>query len=141
MRCGIRELRISAIIHQTEDENLVVRLIQSLARGTIIIKSGEGYYGGSIKFVENRVAGCDAEQALLSLFNNMDELSRQILLAGIGGRLHDENRIFFRLDKQSLATGRVELGEGDDSVLIEIRVDRSIAKDPITYITKLLRNG
>lgn len=141
MRCGVRELRISAIIHQTEDEDLVLRLVTRLVKGSTVVRSNEGYYGGVVKLVETRVLGCDAERALVEIVRRMDQLSRQILLAGLESRIQDHNRLFFKLDKQGLATGSLELGEGDDVVLVEARLDRSIARNPGTYLAQLLGNG
>ncbi|HEY1247780.1 MAG TPA: RNA-binding domain-containing protein [Nitrososphaera sp.] len=121
---------ISCILHATEDENTVListSEVFSISRDRFFFRRLEGHWGNIISYLTVELDGSEANAAATRILLSLDPLDKNRLKESIHNLVDKKGNIYFRIDKQGLCRGKINLSEYD-SVRIKFRPVRTFRK-------------
>ncbi len=119
----IEWIRVSAVVHATEDREKVGEAIATVFpfEFEIAVSKVTGHYGNPIEYLEVELK---SKREIEQFWKNlMDLLSdqRDLLLSSLEDRVDAENTLHIRIDKQKAYLGDVVLVEGGDAIVIKVK--------------------
>jgi RNA binding exosome subunit len=115
-------VKVSTIIHATEDPKKVGQAIQNLCldgAGSVINRV-KGHHGNEIvTLVLTTRNAKNAEDLLHHVWKGFSQIDRTEISSSLTSRLNNAGTLFLRVDKQDLLKGRMRLEESDP-IKIEI---------------------
>jgi len=119
----IEWIRVSAVVHATEDREKVGEAIATLFpfEFEIAVSRATGHYGNPIEYLEVELR---SRREIELFWKNLMKLlgeQRDFLLNSLEDRIDRENTLHIRIDKQKAYLGEVELKDGDDTIAIKVK--------------------
>lgn len=119
----IEWIRVSAVVHATEDREKVGEAIATLFpfEFEIAVSRATGHYGNPIEYLEVELKN---RREIELFWKNLMKLlgeQRDFLLNSLEDRIDRENTLHIRIDKQKAYLGEVELKDGDDTIAIKVK--------------------
>ncbi len=119
----IEWIRVSAVVHATEDREKVGEAIATLFpfEFEIAVSRATGHYGNPIEYLEVELK---SRREIELFWKNLMKLlgeQRDFLLNSLEDRIDRENTLHIRIDKQKAYLGEVELKDGDDTIAIKVK--------------------
>ena len=111
-------LRISAIVHATEDSRKVDRAIANVcpAFGSAepVVARAKGHHGNQITTVGLTVKNPRAaENCIREIWNRLSALDKEVIISSLASRMDSSGTLFLRIDKQAAFRGVVRLQDSD----------------------------
>jgi RNA binding exosome subunit len=125
-------VRMSTIVHATEDSEKVSRAIQGLfpdemSAGSTINRA-KGHHGNEISTIEFEARNAkQAERFLRSIWNGLSQLDRTEVFSSLALRIDSSGTLFLRIDKQEALKGKIRL-QATDPIKIAISFRRKPPK-------------
>jgi RNA binding exosome subunit len=118
-------IRVSVLVHATEDQARVVKLLWELCPEGFPRKletaSLKGHYGNQIVRIQVLANGTTKSDRLLGkLWASFSEADKKEILSSVENHLDSSGSFHLRLDKQQCSLGRIVLGDSDP-VKVEVR--------------------
>ena len=115
MKGPIQSLTVSYILHATEDEKTVLNAVRNLVSGGAepAVEELEGHFGNRIAHVSFHLTGDAADEAFSRVVWSLSEDAKAELMRTISSHIDEHSALFLRLDKQSVVSGKLLLGETD----------------------------
>jgi hypothetical protein len=141
MKSKIEWIKVSAVVHSTEDREKVGEAIATLFPFDfeIAVSKAKGHYGNPMEFLEVELT---KKREVREFWNSLMELlgeQREFLLNTVEDRIDDQNVLHIRVDKQKAYLGEVELSERGDSIVVRVKIVTYPArKDKIVEAAKSL---
>ncbi len=135
-------IKVSAIVHATEDAQRVEQAISGLSKGIanpgLSSTRAKGHYGNQITtlFCMSRVPRV-AGRILENIWNSMSLVDRTQILSSLASRTDDGGTLFFRIGKQELVKGNVVLKDSEP-----VKVEISFRKqEPLQRVIAGIRDA
>jgi RNA binding exosome subunit len=113
----IANVRIRAFAYPTEDEALVLGVLERLAPGAEVRRGrAEGGHGVKVMVLEARL---EKRKPVDRFFRGLSSGVLGDLASTTAERIDASGHLYFRLDKQELVMGRLRLASGGDVVAVE----------------------
>ena len=125
-------VKISAIIHATEDPEKVARAIRYLSVGWtssgLTMIRAKGHHGNEIATSVLMIRNAKNAQIFLkNIWSSLSQLDRTEICSSLASRIDSTGTMFLRIDKQEALKGRIRL-ENTDPVKIEISFRTELSK-------------
>ena len=139
----VREVKVSAFSHATEDEDKVEKAMRNLlpeeARDLWLTRRTlKGHHGDPITIVTGKIrTKKGATGVLRKVVQELSSLDQQRLLDELEERLDDGGNFHIRLDKQNAYLGKVRILE-TDPVKMKFRLRLPHGKDRIEYVRDIV---
>ena len=129
MKGPIQSVEVSYLVHATEDSGKISAAVESVlgTAGEPKSEEMEGHFGNAIVRVTHHLTGEDASNAFASLASKMSPSLKQQLRSEVEDHLDEHSAFYFRLDKQRLVEGKLQLAEADP-VRIRVKPRRYMVK-------------
>ena len=137
-------VRISAIVHATEDSRKVDRAIANvcLAFGSAepVVARAKGHHGNQIATlgltVKNpKVAG----NCMREIWNRLSALDKEAIISSLASRMDKSGTLFLRIDKQAAFRGEIRLQDPDPiKASISLKTPRSKKYEVVNDVQKFL---
>ena len=126
-------VKISAIIHATEDPEKVARAIRNLSLGELPMSSAisraKGHHGNEIVTLVFTIRNSkNVESLLQNIWSGFSQLDRTEIYSSLASRIDNKGSLFLRIDKQESLKGRIRL-ENSDPIKIEFSFRTRSPKD------------
>jgi hypothetical protein len=121
---------ITFILHATEDENIVLKSTSeafSISEDRFCFRQLEGHWGNLITYLTAELDSREANAVTTKILHSLSPLEKSNLKESIHNLIDEKGNIYFRIDKQGLCRGRINLSEYD-SVRIKLRPIRTFRK-------------
>ena len=117
-------LRISGIVHATEDSRKVSQAIRNICQleGSAELKANraKGHHGNQIMTLALIVKSPkDAENCARNIWGRLNTLDKETLFSGLASRVDSSGALFLRADKQESFKGNLIL-QDSDPIKVEI---------------------
>lgn len=111
-------LRLSAIVHATEDSEKVIRTMRNVCQlgnsAHPVITRAKGHHGNQITTLVSHVKNARAaEECLRDIWSRLNELDKEIVRSSLASRVDHSGTLFLRIDKQEAFRGRMHLQDSD----------------------------
>jgi RNA binding exosome subunit len=111
-------VRISTIVHATEDSERVSRAIQGLFSSEMpagsTIRRVKGHHGNEISTIEFVARNAkQVERFLRNLWSGLSQLDRTEVFSSLASRIDSAGTLFLRIDKQEAFRGKIRLQDSD----------------------------
>lgn len=124
MKGKIEWIRVSAVVHSTEDREKVGEAISTLFpfEFEIVVSKAKGHYGNPMEYLEVELTKSSEIKKFWAYF--LELLGEQVeeILKTIDERIDDQNVLHIRIDKQKAYLGEVELTSGGDPIAVKLRL-------------------
>ncbi len=124
MKGKIEWIRVSAVVHSTEDREKVGEAISTLFpfEFEIAVSKAKGHYGNPMEYLEVELTKSSEIKKFWAYF--LELLGEQVeeILKTIDERIDDQNVLHIRIDKQKAYLGEVELTSGGDPIAVKLRL-------------------
>ncbi len=124
MKGKIEWIKVSAVVHSTEDREKVGEAIATLFpfEFEILVNKAKGHYGNPMEYLEVEIKrGGEIKKFwkyfLQLLGNQVDEI-----LGDIEDRIDDQNVLHIRIDKQKAYLREVKLSYGGDPIAVKVKL-------------------
>ncbi|XRP97362.1 RNA-binding domain-containing protein [Methanocaldococcus sp. 16A] len=120
----LNSIKISAIVHATEDEDKVLEAIEFIIpqdvdeeKINLEVVETQGYFGNPIKIININVEGKEAKKIFKHVIDliKSDERNLNKLKKDLHLRVED-NKFYIRFDKQRAYLGECRVIDGDDVI-------------------------
>ena len=135
------EITVDVIVHATEDITKFFDTFEELfqiKQEDFNIQNLKGHYDNPITMLQAKLAKNNAKNFLNKLISDLPKSRRLELIETIEERIHN-SAFHLRLDKQKLATGKLDLGE-KDSVKVKLYTPIYNKKNSVKIYSELLSN-
>jgi RNA-binding protein len=117
-RLEVASVKISAIVHATEDVDRVFQALRLLFPDGNIPSKAEaqrfnGHYGNEIRMINVSIRGAPARSFLEHLWKSLPSFDRTSILDSLDTHLDPSRGLHFRLDKQEVSVGRLRMKDQD----------------------------
>ena len=117
-------VKISTIIHATEDREKVLQAMRNLCLDGTPVSStmnrAKGHHGNEIVTLEFTIRSPrNVESLLQNIWSGFSRLDRTEIYSSLASRIDSTGTLFLRIDKQDSLRGRIRL-ENSDPIKIEI---------------------
>ena len=117
-------VKISTIIHATEDREKVLQAMRNLCLDGTHVSStmnrAKGHHGNEIVTLEFAIRSArNVESLLQNIWSGFSRLDRIEIYSSLASRIDSTGTLFLRIDKQDSLRGRIRL-ENSDPIKIEI---------------------
>lgn len=137
----IEWIRVSAVVHSTEDREKVGEAIATLFpfEFEIYVNKARGHYGNPIEYLEVELTKKkEIDGFWKNLMKSLGD-QRKELVENIDERINGQNVLHIRIDKQRAYFGEIKLSEGGDSIVIKAKIVTYPAKrDKVIEAAKTL---
>ena len=137
----IEWIRVSAVVHSTEDREKVGEAIATLFpfEFEIYVNKARGHYGNPIEYLEVELSKKkEIDGFWKNLMKSLGD-QRKELVENIDERINGQNVLHIRIDKQRAYFGEIKLSEGGDSIVIKAKIVTYPAKrDKVIEAAKTL---
>lgn len=135
----IEWIKVSAVVHSTEDREKVGEAISTLFpfEFEILVSRAKGHYGNPMEYLEVEIKKSEEIKKFWQNFVKL--LGNQIseILKNIEDRIDSQNVLHIKVDKQKAYLGEVELTYGGDSIAVKVKLVTFPAKrDAIVEFAK-----
>ncbi|WP_456329020.1 RNA-binding domain-containing protein [Archaeoglobus sp.] len=124
MKGKIEWIRVSAVVHSTEDREKVGEAISTLFpfEFEIAVSKAKGHYGNPMEYLEVELTKSSEIKKFWAYF--LELLGEQVdeILKTIDERIDEQNVLHIRIDKQKAYLGEVELTSGGDPIAVKLRL-------------------
>jgi len=124
MKGKIEWIRVSAVVHSTEDREKVGEAISTLFpfEFEIAVSKAKGHYGNPMEYLEVELTKSSEIRKFWAYF--LELLGEQVdeILKTIDERIDEQNVLHIRIDKQKAYLGEVELTSGGDPIAVKLRL-------------------
>ncbi|MBO8179205.1 MAG: exosome subunit [Archaeoglobus sp.] len=124
MKGKIEWIRVSAVVHSTEDREKVGEAISTLFpfEFEIAVSKAKGHYGNPMEYLEVELTKSSEIKKFWAYF--LELLGEQVdeILKTIDEKIDDQNVLHIRIDKQKAYLGEVELTSGGDPIAVKLRL-------------------
>ncbi len=138
MKGKIEWIKVSAVVHSTEDREKVGEAISTLFpfEFEIFVSKAKGHYGNPIEYLEVELTkSSKIKDFWKHLMENLSD--RDQLVETIDDRIDGQNVLHIRLDKQKAYLGEIKLSDGGDSIAVKVKLVTYPAKrDAIVKFAK-----
>ena len=124
MKGKIEWIKVSAVVHSTEDREKVGEAIATLFpfEFEILVNKAKGHYGNPMEYLEVEIKKSGDVKKFWKNFvqllgNQVDEI-----LGNIEDRIDDQNVLHIRIDKQKAYLGEVKLSYGGDPIAVKVKL-------------------
>ncbi len=124
MNGRIEWIKVSAVVHSTEDREKVGEAISTLFpfEFEIAVSKAKGHYGNPMEYLEVELTkSSEIKKFWKNLLELLGEQVEEILRT-LEDRIDDQNILHIRVDKQKAYLGEVELTSGGDPIAIKLRL-------------------
>ncbi|WP_202319278.1 RNA-binding domain-containing protein [Archaeoglobus neptunius] len=124
MKGRIEWIKISAVVHSTEDRNKVGEAIATLFpfEFEIAVSKAKGHYGNPIEYLEVELS----RNREIKIFWNhfLDLLGEQVkeVIETVEDRVDEQNVLHIRIDKQKAYLGEVVLSQRGDPIAVKVKL-------------------
>jgi len=135
---GLNELevisvKISAIVHATEDVDRVLQALSRLFPESSLPSKAEtrrldGHYGNEIRIVDLSFRGAPARSFLKYLWKSLPSFDRASILDALDKHLDSSGGLHLRLDKEEVFRGTLRMKD-QDSIKIHLSFRKGIKSD------------
>jgi RNA binding exosome subunit len=126
MNPRIAKVKVSAIVHATEDPDKVISAMQGIVPeegGRMERRRASGHYGNEIQTVHMLISNRSrAENFMRHFWGRLSLIDRTEMIDNISAYLDESGHLHFRVDKQEAVNGRIVLGQMEP-IRIEISFD------------------
>ncbi len=117
-------MKVSTIVHATEDPEKVAQAIRNLRLDGTPMSStmnrAKGHHGNEIVTLEFTIRNAkNVESLLQNIWRGFSQLDRTEIYSSLSSRIDSTGTLFLRIDKQDSLEGRIRL-ENSDPIKIEI---------------------
>jgi RNA binding exosome subunit len=117
-------MKISTIIHATEDPEKVAQAMRNLCLDGTPMSStmnrAKGHHGNEIVTLGFTIRNTkNVESSLQNIWRGFSQLDKTEIYSSLGSRIDSTGTLFLRIDKQDSLKGRIRL-ENSDPIKIEI---------------------
>lgn len=137
----IEWIRVSAVVHSTEDREKVGEAIATLFpfEFEIYVNKARGHYGNPIEYLEVELTKKkEIDGFWKNLMKSLGD-QRKELVENIDERINGQNVLHIRINKQRAYFGEIKLSEGGDSIVIKAKIVTYPAKrDKVIEAAKTL---
>jgi RNA-binding protein len=140
----VNGVRISTIVHATEDLNKIVVALGRISDQEIVASKVEktrlkGHYGNEITTITFSLRGGFAESFFRRLWSLLPRNDQLRLIGDIETRLDGDGRLHLRFDKQAAFLGKVQLIEKDPIKLeVSFRMDPASTRKQFELLRQML---
>ena len=124
MKGKIEWIKVSAVVHSTEDREKVGEAISTLFpfEFEILVSKVKGHYGNPMEYLEVELKKSGEIKRFWRNF--VELLGSQIneILDALEERIDDQNILHIRVDKQKAYLGEVELSYGGDPIAVKVKL-------------------
>ncbi|WP_290597634.1 MULTISPECIES: RNA-binding domain-containing protein [unclassified Archaeoglobus] len=124
MKGRVEWIKVSAVVHSTEDREKVGEAIATLFpfEFEIFVSKAKGHYGNPMEFLEVEIKKSGEIRRFWRYF--LQQLGDQVkeLLETIEDRIDDQNVLHIRIDKQKAYLGEIELSHGGDPIAVKVKL-------------------
>ena len=139
-------LRVSAIVHATEDSRKVDQAIRNVSQlngsAEPAANRAKGHYGNQITTLVLTVKSPKAsENCLRNIWNQLVVLDKEKVFSSLASRVDASGTLFLRVDKQEALRGTIRLQDSDPIKVVisfTFRTSRSKQDGIVNDIRKLL---
>lgn len=137
-------LRISTIVHATEDSRKVSQAIRNICQleGSAEPEAtrAKGHHGNQIMTLALTVKSPkDVENCVRNIWRRLSTLDKETLLSGLASRVDTSGALFLRIDKQESLRGNLILQDSDPiKVEISFKISPSKQDGVVNTIQKFL---
>jgi RNA binding exosome subunit len=139
----IQSVEVTYLLHATEDHEKVNLKVSELimAEEGPEVEEMQGHFGNRISKVRFHLTGEGAARAFEAVVAKLSQGAKSRLVAELGEHVDEHAALFFRLDKQLLMSGNLELGSSDP-VRVKVKPRGFMVKgDPRDFYLGLLDGG
>ncbi len=124
MRGKIEWIKVSAVVHSTEDREKVGEAIATLFpfEFEILVSKAKGHYGNPMEYLEVEIK---RSGEIKKFWRNLIDLlgeQKELLVESIEERIDGQNVLHIRIDKQKAYLGEVRLAEGGDTIAVKVKL-------------------
>ncbi len=123
MKGKIEWIKVSAVVHSTEDREKVGEAISTLFpfEFEIFVSKAKGHYGNPIEYLEVELTKSgEIKKFWKHLMENLAD--RDQLVESIEERIDGQNVLHIRVDKQKAYLGEIKLSDGGDSIAVKVKL-------------------
>ncbi len=117
-------IKVSAVVHSTEDREKVGEAIATLFpfEFEILVTKAKGHYGNPIEYLEVEITKSKEIKEFWRYFLELLDEDRKYLVESIEERIDGQNVLHIRVDKQMAYLGKVRLAEGGDAIAVKVKL-------------------
>lgn len=140
-------LRISAIVHATEDSRKVDRAIANvcpaLSSPEPVVARAKGHHGNQITTLGLTLRNPRAaENCMREIWNRLSVLDKDSIISSLSSRMDTSGTLFLRIDKQAAFRGVMRLQDSDPikvsvSLKTPVSKKREVANDVQKFLTEI----
>ena len=114
----VHSLKVSAIVHATEDSGKVNQAMRNISRanGTAepAVNRAKGHHGNQITTLESTVKNPKAaENCVRDIWNRLSTLDKETILSSLPSRVNTSGILYLRIDKQEAFKEKIRLQDSD----------------------------
>ena len=111
-------LRLSAIVHATEDSEKVIQAMRNVCQlvnsAHPVVTRAKGHHGNQITTLVSHVKNAKAvEESLRDIWSRLTKVDKEIVHSSLASRVDNSGTLFIRIDKQEAFRGRMHLQDSD----------------------------
>lgn len=124
MRGKIEWIKVSSVVHSTEDREKVGEAIATLFpfEFEIFASKAKGHYGNLLEYLEVEVKKSDEIDRFWNNFLQLIGEQVKELIENIEDRIDDQNVLHIKIDKQRAYLGEVVLSRGGDPIVVKVKL-------------------
>ncbi len=124
MKGKIEWIRVSAMVHSTEDREKVSQALATIFpfEFEIMITKATGHYGNPIEYLEVELKKNKEIQDFWKNLMNLLGVQREEIISSLEDRIDEQNVFHIRLDKQKAYLGEVKLASRGDAIAIKAKL-------------------
>ncbi len=139
MKGKIEWIKVSAVVHSTEDREKVGEAIATLFpfEFEILVSKAKGHYGNPMEYLEVEITRSSEIKKFWKHFLDLLGDQKEELLRSVEERIDGQNVLHIRIDKQKAYLGEVRLAECGDAIAVKVKlVTYPARKDAIVEFAK-----
>lgn len=114
----VTPLKVSAIVHATEDSRKVSQAMRNISRSNGITEPAairaKGHHGNQITTLVLTIKNPKvAENCMWDIWNRLDTLDKETILSSLVSRINPAGILYLRIDKQEAFKEKITLQESD----------------------------
>lgn len=124
MRGKIEWIKVSSVVHSTEDREKVGEAIATLFpfEFEIFVNKAKGHYGNPLEYLEVEIKKSSEIKRFWNNFLKLIGEQVKELVENIEDRVDDQNVLHIKVDKQKAYLGNVVLSHGGDPIAIKVKL-------------------
>jgi RNA binding exosome subunit len=114
---------VSLLVHATEDYDELMKMVKGslgLEEEEVSAEKIKGYFGNEIVSVKVHVIGLRAKAVGGQIFSRLSKNARSLLLSELEKSMDEHDSLYFRVDRQTLGSGQIELSD-EEPIRVKIK--------------------